>query len=164
MKVDITHDIARTRKRAATRNALHRSLRVFLGALMLATGVGKALDIPGFGEVIATYRLGLADELLVPIAFAIAAVELALGGWLLAGRRLAVAARVSIALNVAYAALLTSALWRGLALDNCGCFGVYLPSPLRWYSPLESLALAGASYLLLRLSHPFGRSGAALPS
>jgi hypothetical protein len=43
-------------------------------------------------------------------------------------------------------------LWRGLDLDNCGCFGVYLASSLRWYSPLESLALVGASYLLLRLA------------
>jgi hypothetical protein len=99
-----------------------------------------------------TYRLGLADDLLLPIGFGIAALELALGTWLFAGRRLIGAVRVSIALNAGYCLLLTSALWRGLDLDNCGCFGVYLASSLRWYSPLESLALVGASYLLLRLA------------
>jgi hypothetical protein len=152
MKLDPANGAARVPRQAMTRHALYGLLRTFLGGLIFAAGAGKALDIAGFVEVIRTYRLGLADDLLLPIGFGTAALELALGTWLFAGRRLTGAARVSIALNAGYGLLLTSALWRGLDLDNCGCFGVFLASPLRWYSPLESLALVGGSYLLLRLA------------
>ncbi|MGE0579088.1 MauE/DoxX family redox-associated membrane protein [Reyranella sp.] len=152
MKGDSMNRALRAYENATTGDVPLFLLRMFLGVLNVATGLGKGLDIPGFGEIIATYHLGLADQLLIPIAFVIAVGELVLGGWLLAGWRLAAAARGSIALNAGYCLLLASALWRGLALENCGCFGVFLASPLRWYSPLESLALAGAAYLLLRLA------------
>lgn len=59
-----------------------------------------------------------------------------------------------MALNAAYCVLMTTALLRGLQLDNCGCFGVYFPSPLRWYSPLEDLALVAVSWVLMRLAPP----------
>ena len=39
-------------------------------------------------------------------------------------------------------------LFRGLDLPNCGCYGVFFPQPLRWYSPLEDLALVGLGYVL----------------
>src|SRR5262249_7691020 len=121
MRIDISKDTVHENEQSTTGDALYRPLRVLLGALMLATGLGKALDMSGFGEIIAAYRLGLPDALLFPTAFGIAAVELVLGTWLLAGWRLAIAARVSIALNFANCLLLASALWRGLALQNCGC-------------------------------------------
>lgn len=133
-----------------TRRAQREALRRLLALLFVATGAGKALDLRGFAPIIATYRLGIPESLLLPIAVAIAAAEIALGAWLLDGRRFAAAARASILLNTGYALLLASALARGLDLANCGCFGVYLPTPLRWYSPLESLAVAAVSYLLLR--------------
>jgi uncharacterized membrane protein YphA (DoxX/SURF4 family) len=152
MKLNPANGAARVPRQAMTKHALTWLLRIFLGALIFATGAGKALDIAGFAEIIRTYRLGLADDLLLPIGFGIAALELGLGTWLFAGRWLIGAARLSIAVNAGYCLLLTSALWRGLDLDNCGCFGVHLASPLRWYSPLESLALVSASYLLRRLA------------
>lgn len=126
------------------------SIRIGIGGLVLAAGAGKALDIPGFIEVIKTYRLGPVEGVLSPIALGIAGLEVVLGAWLLSGWRLPGAARLSMALNTGYFLLLTSALWRGLELANCGCFGAFLPSPLRWYSPLEDLALVGMSYLLLK--------------
>ena len=52
--------------------------------------------------------------------------------------------------NLAYAALLSVTLARGLDLKNCGCFGVFLARPLRWFSPLEDLVFAGLSWLLYR--------------
>jgi hypothetical protein len=37
-------------------------------------------------------------------------------------------------------------------LENCGCFGVFFPQPLRWYSPLEDLVLVGLCLALRRLA------------
>jgi len=127
-------------------------LRWLLGALILATGIGKALDVGGFAGVLADYRLGLDDDALSILALMVCALEIGLGAWLLSGRRLPRAAATAMALNAAYCVLMTTALLRGLQLDNCGCFGVYFPSPLRWYSPLEDVALVAASWALMRLA------------
>lgn len=127
-------------------------LRWLLGALILATGIGKALDVGGFAGVLADYRLGLDDDALSILALMVCALEIGLGAWLLSGRRLRRAAATAMALNAAYCVLMTTALLRGLQFDNCGCFGVYFPSPLRWYSPLEDLALVAASWALMRLA------------
>jgi uncharacterized membrane protein YphA (DoxX/SURF4 family) len=112
-----------------------------LAAVLLATGLGKALDVVGFAQVLAAYgafppgsegvvavsvtllELGLAAALLVP-------------GW----RRLA--AGGALLLFMGNAALLTVTLLRGIDLANCGCFGVFLARPLRPWTPLEDIALA----------------------
>ena len=124
-------------------------LRFLLGALILGTGVGKALDVAGFIRVMETYRL-LTPAFLYPVAVAVTAGELALGVWLLSGWRPTTAVLAAIAVNLGYAVLLSITLVRGLDLKNCGCFGIFLARPLRWFSPLEDLALAGLSWLLYR--------------
>lgn len=126
-------------------------LRIGLGLLILASGVGKALDIDGFAAVLATYELGLSTQALLPLASVVCVVELGLGIWLLGGVAVRAAAIAAAMLNFAYFVLLGTALLRGLDLPNCGCFGVYLARPLRWYSPLEDLLLIGACTALLHL-------------
>ncbi len=127
-------------------------LRLGLGTLILATGLGKALDLGGFVGVLQTYQLGLGDGFLHVVAPAIALLEIALGSWILNGWRLRAAMSTAIGLNAAYFVLLTTALLRGLDLENCGCFGVFFARPLRWYSPLEDLAAIAACLALLGLS------------
>jgi uncharacterized membrane protein YphA (DoxX/SURF4 family) len=138
----------RTPSRSIARVTLRELLQVALGLLMLATGAGKALDLAGFVAVLRTYEFALASDLLWPLAVAITVTELALGLWLLDGRALRAAALATAAVNAGYAIVLSDALLRGLQLANCGCFGVYFASPLRWQSPLES-AVASAAALLL---------------
>ena len=127
-------------------------LRLLLGGVLLASGVGKLLDEAGFVEVLRTYRLGLPDLALWPLALAVTAVETVAGSLILAGRQLRMAAWVALAINAVYFVVLTASLLRGLELDNCGCFGVYAARPLRWYSPLEDVVLMDASWLLARLA------------
>jgi hypothetical protein len=133
-------------------------LQAVLGGLLVATAIGKALDVAGFARVIDTYRL-LPSSLLQPVALAVIVGELAVGVWILSGRRLADAALVSALMYAAWAVLLGATLLRGLDLPNCGCFGVFLARRLRWYSPLEDVAAAGLSLLLYRLARtsPHGR-------
>jgi uncharacterized membrane protein YphA (DoxX/SURF4 family) len=131
-------------------------LRLGLGLLLLATGLGKLLDVPGFIDVIGTYQLGLGSAATAVAAWSIVAIELWLGLWLVASRRPVPAAALGAGLNLGYTVLLANALRRGLDLPNCGCFGVFFPSPLTWLSPLESLASAALCALLWNLlrKHP----------
>lgn len=132
--------------------ALLWTLRLSLGCLVFATGIGKALDEAGYIGVLQTYRLGLPDTLLWPLALGVTAIELAVGAWTLSGRALRAAACVAAALNLVYFVLLTVSLARGLDIPNCGCFGVFFARPLAWYSPLKDLALAATSIVLMRVA------------
>lgn len=110
--------------------------RALFVALLLAAGVGKLLDMPGFYGIVESYRiLPLA---LVPIsAWLLVLSELALAAWLLWGRWLHRASLALIALHAMYLLWIVIALARGIELANCGCFGVYFARPLRWYTPFE---------------------------
>ena len=119
-------------------------LRLTFAALLLATGLAKLLDLPGFAAVVVTYR-ALPDALVTPAAA------------LLTGRRMPEAALATVALHLGYLAWLAVALARGLNIPNCGCFGVYLPRPLTAGSLAEDgviTALALALYLAARPRRP----------
>ena len=128
---------------------LRLGLRLFLGLVLLATAAGKLLDVRGFAAVLATYE-AFPESALVPLALAVPLAELALAVWLFSGRRLAGAAGAALALHLLYAVWAAATLARGLRLPNCGCFGVFLPSPLGWRTVAEDLVLAGFSAWLLR--------------
>ena len=81
-------------------------------------------------------------------------MELALGAWILSGRRLRDAAAGSALLHAGYAAWSAAALARGLRLENCGCFGVYLSRPLTAWTVAEDLSLTAFSVALAHLSAP----------
>lgn len=130
-------------------------LRAFIGVVLLATGVGKALDPRGFTEVIATYDV-LPAWLLWPTALGMITVELALGALLLSGRRTPHAALASTALHAAFTSWATIALLRGLDIDNCGCFGVFLARPLTWGTVGEDLFMVAISAALWALSRRRG--------
>ncbi len=128
------------------------SCRLFLGIIFLATGTGKALDLPGFIGVMKTYELGMPDWLLWMGGTAVTVSELILGTWILTGWRLRWAALLGVLINSVFLVLLTSALWRGLELQNCGCYGVFLARPLSWLTPLEDLFLIAVSFAVYYLS------------
>ena len=121
--------------------------RLFVGGILLVSALGKSLDLPGFVEVLVTYR-AIPVSLLWPIALMITGLEWVLGVWVLSGWRLATGALAALVLYAGYALLMTLSLVRGLDLANCGCYGVFFPQPLRWYSPLEDLVLVGMCYAL----------------
>ena len=124
-----------------------------LAAVEAATGIGKLLDVPGFARVLAQYRLFPAP-LLAPVAWGVTLAELAVAAGLVVPawrRRAAVAAAV---LAAADAAVLTVTLLRGIALENCGCFGVFLARPLRPYTPLEDVVMLAAALVVVAASKP----------
>jgi uncharacterized membrane protein YphA (DoxX/SURF4 family) len=130
--------------------ALRWFLQLFVGIILFASALGKSLDLPGFVEVLRTYQ-AFPDALLWPLALVVTGFEFALGAWLLSGWRLRTGALVALGLNAGYAVWMAVSLARGLELANCGCFGVFFPQPLRWYSPLEDLVLVGMCYATARM-------------
>jgi uncharacterized membrane protein YphA (DoxX/SURF4 family) len=126
-------------------------LRSFIGLVLVATAIGKGLDLRGFTEVIGTYDL-LPSLLHWPVAIGMTTTELVLGAVLLSGRRTAQAALVSALLHASFTAWASVALLRGLHLDNCGCFGVFLARPLTWATVVEDSAMVGFSLALYALT------------
>ena len=132
-----------------------QGLRGLFALLMLATAAGKLLDMPGFYAIVASYR-SLPAMLVAPSAWALTLAELGLAIWLGSGRRLAQAALVLIAMHAMYFGWTLAALLRGLALSNCGCFGVYWGRPLTAWSPIEDLVLMTLAVLLWRAARRAG--------
>ena len=117
-----------------------------LAAVLLATGLGKALDLPGFAQILETYRLfPTGSEGLV--AASVTAAELFLAAGLIVPSWRRRAAGLAALFFLANAALLSVTLLRGIDLPNCGCFGTFLARPLRAWTPLEDLALMAAATL-----------------
>jgi uncharacterized membrane protein YphA (DoxX/SURF4 family) len=126
-------------------------VRLLLGTVLLASALGKSLDMSGFVAVLVTYQ-AIPDPLLWPAAISITGLEWLLGIWIFSGWQLGCAALAAGLLNVGYALWMTLTLMRGLDLANCGCYGVFFPQPLRWYSPLEDLVLVGMAYALWKMA------------
>lgn len=121
--------------------------RLLIGGVLLASALGKSLDLPGFVDVLDTYRL-FPNWSSWLFALGITGIEWALAVWILIGWQLSTGALIALSLNGLYAVGLVVTLLRGLDLPNCGCYGVFFPQPLRWYSPLEDLVLVGICLVL----------------
>lgn len=125
------------------------TLRILLGLLFLATATGKALDIDGFAKVVADYRLGLEGPWPFAIAMLVTGLEFTVAIGLLGKRATSACLAATLFAHLAYAMLAMVTLARGIALDNCGCFGVYFARPLRNATVVEDLVLAGISALAM---------------
>jgi hypothetical protein len=132
------------------------TLAWLLAALHLAAALGKVLDLAGFADVLAEYRLFPAAALM-PLALGVTLAEAAIAlGLVLPGWRPA-AALAAGAMALGYGVTLTVTLARGIPLGNCGCFGVFLARPLTPLTPLEDLALLAAALAVWWMA-PRGRA------
>jgi len=144
--------------RPLCRWALH-GLRLVIGLLLAVTAVGKGLDLPGFAKVVGTFQV-FPEYLWLPAAVLVTATEALLSVALLTERGLRKAALGSLLLHLGFTAWASVALLRGLAIPNCGCFGVFLARPLTWSIVVEDSVLALLSLVLYGLSRA-GQTAAA---
>ena len=95
---------------------------------------GQVSDVGSFARILDAYRVFPGD---VPTlaAWLFMATEATAGVVLLRRARWGVALAMLVAL--AWTVLGTQAFVRGLAIDNCGCFGVHLGQQLRWWVLVE---------------------------
>jgi hypothetical protein len=110
------------------------SARTLLAVLLLAMAAGQASDPGGFSRILDAYRV-FPGPLATVAAFALVALETMAGVALLWRRRCGAA--LALAVAMAWTVLVAQAFARALPLANCGCFGVHLGQPLRWWVLVE---------------------------
>ncbi len=117
------------------------AFRILFGLVLGITAIGKLLDNRGFAEVIANYQFFLPEPALLPLGLFISLAELLIAGAIFVGYQLRHSAQLTILIHFGYTALATVTLWRGIELDNCGCFGVFLARKLGWSTVFEDAIL-----------------------
>jgi hypothetical protein len=127
--------------------------RVALAVLFVAMAIGQLVDIGGFADVLRDYEV--AGDAAGTIAVGVPLAELAAAVGLLLRRGLG--GRLGLAVALFWTALGAQAFARGLALENCGCFGVYLGQELRWWVLLQDV------YFLVLAWYAAAASGVGVP-
>lgn len=134
--------------------------RWFFVLLLALSGCAKLFDLIGFFAVVATFDV-LPGAMIPAFALGLALVELGLAFWLACPSRINTTHEPQIAkllqtpalyvllLHSIYFAWLALAYARGLAVPNCGCFGVYWPRPLTEVTLIEDTLLIVVAALWL---------------
>ena len=122
-------------------------LRVLFIILMFTTGIGKLLDIPGFAKVIETYQMGISGYFAIAVGFSLAMFEFQLGVYLICKPKSALSGLLLTFMHLGYTALAIITLVRGIPIENCGCFGVFLARPMTTQTVFEDLFLVLLSAL-----------------
>ncbi|MGP4088085.1 MauE/DoxX family redox-associated membrane protein [Streptomyces sp. KR55] len=137
-------------------------LRLVLGAISTAMAVGQLASIADMPAILGTYGLVHGAPAAV-LAVVLIGGELVCGVWFLARPRSRAIAPVWIytAVSLVWSALAVQAYARGLTVDNCGCFGIYLPQRLTWFVLVQDALMLLYAAVLLRGAHrarsPAGR-------
>ncbi len=138
--------------------------RIALALLLLVMATAQLSDVSGFVEVLSDYDLGSAVPLWgLAIVFVLGEV---VAGVLLLRRGMSArrsGAAVALVVAIAWSALALSAFARGETVQNCGCFGVHLAQPLRWWVLLEDVEfVALAAWVVVRQRGSHRREGIAI--
>jgi hypothetical protein len=130
----------------------YQVLKLFFILLMFTTGIGKLLDIPGFAEVIATYQLGVSGHFATGLGLGVALFELELAIYMVRKPLSVLVGPILTLVHSGYSLLAIITVSRGLELENCGCFGVFLARPMTTMTIVEDLILTGLSVMYWWLS------------
>ncbi|MGP3924614.1 MauE/DoxX family redox-associated membrane protein [Streptomyces sp. 8N616] len=125
-------------------------LRTVLGAVFTAMAVGQLASFEEMPGILAAYRL-VAGGAATALAVVLIIGELICGTWFLTRPRSRAIAPVWVytAVSLIWSALAVQAYARGLTVENCGCFGVYLSQSLSWIVLVQdALVLLYAAVLL----------------
>ena len=129
---------------------LEVGLRFFIASVLLLTGIGKLLDVPGFIKVIDTYKI-IPAFLQPVVAISMVLVELKISENLFRNINIKITALVVTALHICFTLLASLTLLRGIEVPNCGCFGVFWARPLTFITVAEDVFMVGISVLLFKL-------------
>ena len=133
------------------KKTLLRLTRLLFILVLLTTAIGKLLDNRGFADIIANYQL-IPSELGLYVGLAVSLFELFLGLAIAIEKRLRVCAGLVVLLQAGYLLLACVTIFRGIRLQNCGCFGVFWGRPLTFYTVLEDFILLLIAILFYQLT------------
>lgn len=136
--------------RPASRFSLcfHWVLSLLLGTVFVYAGILKVLDPLKFADAIYAFKL-LPREAIVPLALGLPMIEILSGFLLISGRQQRIGALCILCMSLVFAAVIASALARGLII-NCSCFGeAGVPTRLKlWHALYRDFALAAAAFII----------------
>lgn len=118
--------------------------RLALGVMFLVAGVGKVFDPLSFISALGSY--GVPEALRAPIAMVLPALEVLVGGMLVAGWATRAAAAAAAGLMVLFIAAIGYGVWLG-TLEECGCFGPFIQRSPRDAALIDLAMLAVAAAL-----------------
>ncbi len=122
--------------------------RIFVGLVLVSTGIGKGLDMAGFVTVLDNYQFQPHWVSLI-LAYTLPFIELGTGICLLiAVQRIAIA-WMAVGLHTLMLSVVVITLKRGIEVANCGCFGVFLARPLTTVTLIEDTVMLAMSFLVL---------------
>jgi len=126
-------------------------LRIILGAVYTAMAVGQLVSWRRMPQILGTYDV-LPAAVLPWLAGGLVAGELVCGVWFLARPRSHALAPVWVytAVSLVWAVLGVQGYLRGLSIDNCGCFGLYLTQRSSWFVLLQDALLLVYAAVLIR--------------
>ncbi|HIF50479.1 MAG TPA: DoxX family membrane protein [Thiotrichaceae bacterium] len=122
--------------------------RVFVGLILISTGIGKALDMPGFVTILDGYQL-LPYWFSVLLAYLLPFIELGVGISLLIAFKRCLIAWLAVLIHVLMLSVILWTLYRGIEVANCGCFGVFFARPLTPLTAIEDIVMLSMSLLAL---------------
>jgi uncharacterized membrane protein YphA (DoxX/SURF4 family) len=111
-------------------------LRLLMGAVFVASGIEKLVDLKYFGLVIAEYQL-IPHELIPAVALLVSLVELLCGAMLISGILTRANARLLIVLLITFVFGIANNVIRGLDHD-CGCLELLT----QWFGLKEEIGIA----------------------
>ena len=122
-----------------------------MGVLYVAMAGGQLASWPSMPSILGAYDAAPAG-VLPWLAAALIIAELVAGVWLLARPRSAALTPVWVYTAVAllWTALGVQAYLRGVAVDNCGCFGRYLSQQLSWFTLFQDGLLLVYAVIMIR--------------
>lgn len=122
--------------------------RVFVGLVLISTGIGKGLDMPGFVAILDNYQLQ-PHWASVILAYTLPFIEFGIGISLLMAFRRVTTAWLAVGFHILMLSVVVITLMRGIELENCGCFGVFLARPLTPMTAIEDVVMLVMSLLAL---------------
>lgn len=127
------------------------ALRILLGGLFAISALLKLPSLKDFAVIVAKYDI-LPRQLVKPVAYAQPFVELFIGLWLLSGQMLFFGSIAGILLMIAANIFTFSAYFRRKKIDNCGCYGTSIQSPLTWKKLVENIIITLLLFVLAFIS------------
>lgn len=126
-------------------------LRIILGVTYTAMAAGQLASWPRMPDILGAYD-AVPVAALPWLASALIIGELVSGVWLAVRPRSRALAPVWLytAVTLAWATLGLQAQLRGLSVDNCGCFGMYLTQRLSWFVLAQDALLLLYAVLMIR--------------
>ncbi len=123
-------------------------LRVCIGVVFIVSGVEKLLSpLENIVFVVQGYDLLHHAVLERALAFCLPWAELLTGVFLIVGLWLRLAVLVTGLMSLMFAVAVSQAMWRGLPITDCGCFGDLAHFPL-WVTLVVDLTLLTGAVLL----------------